>query len=656
MDQGAVKMFMIRTLVNRFSKFPMLLFFLIFLSTINIFAAAETAPQTQVTLKVSNVTFKELLVFEESLRQRIVSLEKLDRQNFDAEESKAEIKLSITDNLQQFATDLALTEFAAFEVEVLNQTPELLELRVNQRSDQGQTENSKSEVLIKKPKVMILISERHWQAPNPATETEVIRKFTEKGYKVVDPNQIRSAHPSEPPGDLLHGDPAAAAAIGRQYGAELVIVGEAFSNDTRRSYGLYTNRATTEIRMLDVDTATIFVAKSQTGSGSDLTENMATQKAFQNAGEQLADYLMKQIEDQWKKRGPKAYEVSLVVTELTFSQLVQLEQMLQNWRGIDAVNLRSFEAGVAVLGLETRNNAQNLAGQLVSKPLNQFSLDVTNFNTMQIDVEVRRAVAVYDLQLVIANLAFDQLVQLQQALEKWSGINTVYLRSYDAGIAVIELHYKGGAQRLAGELANKKFNKLSLDVINFTPNRIDLEVKKLRAVVPVKLVVSQLTFDQLGQLEQVLKKWEGVNSVSLQGFDSGIATIEIHSQHDAQHLAGELERKPINEFSLDVINFTPNQISIEVKKASKVHDVQLVISQLAFDQLIQLKQALKNLKDVDSVYLRSFDSGIAVIELHSQQSTQHLAEELVSKPLKQFSLNVTNFTDNRINIEVKPKK
>ena len=361
------------------------------------------------------------MVFEESLRQRIVSLEKLDRQNFDAEESKAEIKLSITDNLQQFATDLALTEFAAFEVEVLNQTAELLELRVNQRADGSQAEKSKSETLVKKPKVMILISERHWQAPNPATETEVIRKFTEKGYKVIDPNQIRKTHPSEPPGGLLHGDPAAAAAIGRQHGAELVIVGEAFSNDTQISYGLYTSRATAEIRMLDVDTATIFVAKSQTGSGSDLTENMATQKAFQNAGEQLADYLMKQIEDQWKKRGPKAYEVSLVVTELTFSQLVQLEQMLQNWRGIDAVNLRSFEAGVAVLGLETRNNAQNLAGQLVSKPLNQFSLDVTNFNTMQIDVEVRRAVAVYDLQLVIANLAFDQLVQLQQTLEKWSG-------------------------------------------------------------------------------------------------------------------------------------------------------------------------------------------------------------------------------------------
>ncbi len=172
---------------------------------------------------------------------------------------------------------------------------------------------------------MILISERHWQASSPAIETAVIKKFTDEGYKVIDPLQIRSAHPSEPPAGLLHGDPAAASTIGRQHGAELVIVGEAFANDTRISYGLYTSRVTSEIKILDVDTATIFHAHSETGKGSDLTQNMAIQKAFQNTGELLADHLMKQIAEKWKRSGVKEYAVSLVVGELTFSQLVQLE-------------------------------------------------------------------------------------------------------------------------------------------------------------------------------------------------------------------------------------------------------------------------------------------------------------------------------------------
>ena len=645
------------TRINGFLMSLTVLFSLIFLAQTDISAVADTsASQNQVTLKVANVTFKELLRFEESLKQRIPSIENLDRQNFDAAGSRAEIKLTITDDLQQLATELALTEFAAFEVEVLNQTAELLEIRVNQRAQAGPSAAQETEVVARKPRVMILISERHWQAPSPATETEVIRKFTENGFKVVDPDQIRKAHHSEPAGGLLHGDPAAAAAIGRQHGAELVIVGEAFSNDTRVSYGLYTSRATAEVRMLDVDTATIFVAKSQTGSGSDLTENMATQKAFQNTGELLAGYLMEQIANQWNNRGPKAYEVSLVVAELTFSQLAQLEQVLQNWRGVDAVNLRSFDAGVAVIGLETRHSAQRLASELVSKPLNQFSLDVTNFTTMQIDVEVRRAVALYDIQLVVSQLAFNQLIHLQQALEKWSGVDTVYLRSFDAGVAVIELHYKGGAQRLAAELIRKSFDQFSLDITDFTARRIDVEVRRGSDVYRVRLFISELTFDQLEQLEQALKEWEGIEAVSLQNFDAGMAVIDLHSQYDAQHLAGEFVNKSVNQFSLSVTNFTPDQINIEVRKAAAVYDAQLIISGLAFDQLVQLKQVLNDWSGIDTVYLRSFDSGVAVIELKSQHDTQHLAEELVSKQLNQFSLDVTNFTPNRINIEVGSKE
>lgn len=645
------------SLFNKNKRLPILhiLFLLmITLFTIITFASADSSEKSEITLKVTNVTFKELLVFEESLKQTMADLEKLDRKNFNANENKAEIKLIITNSSQEFATDLAQTEFVDFEVEVLNQTTELLELRVNQRADGGEGEQSKSKTLVKKPKVMILISERHWQASSPAIETEIVRKFTEKGYKVIDPDQIRRAHPSEPPPGLLHGDPAAASAIGRQHGAELVIVGEAFTNDTQISYGLYTSRATSEIRILDVDTATIFVAKSQTGRGSDLTRNMAIQKAFQNTGIELADYLMKHIEDNWKKRGPKTYEVALVVSELTFSQLVQLEQMLQNWRGIDAVNLRGFDAGTAVIGVETQHSAQHLAGQLVTKPLNQFSLDIHNFNTMQIDIEVRRAVAIFDIQLVIANITFEELIQIEQVLKKWSGVTTVFLRSFDFGIAVMELHYKGGAQQLAGELVKKTFNNFSLDIQNFSDKRINLEIKKKQVVKPkpVKLVISQLSFEQLGLLEQALKKWEGIKSVSLQSFDDGNAVFDIFSEQDAQYLAHELERKPINTFALDVKNFTPTQLNIDVVRATTVNDVQLIVSPLAFDQLVQFQKVLKEWVGVDTVYLRSFDSGVAIIELHTENGTQQLAEELVSRPLKEFDIDVTNFTPERINIAI----
>ena len=258
--------------------------------------------------------------------------------------------------------------------------------------------------------------------------------------------------------------------------------------------------------------------------------------------------------------------------------------------------------------------------------------------------------------MVVSQLAFNQLVQLQDALEKWSGIDQVYLRSFDAGVAVIELHYKGGAQRLAAELIRKSFNNFLLDITDFTTRRIHLEVKQVRKksdLHKVQLVISELSFDQLEQLQEALKEWDGIVTVSLENFDAGIAVIDLHAQYHAQHLAGELVGRSVNQFSLSVTNFTPNQINIEVREAAAVYDAQLVISGLAFDQLVQLKQVFNDWNGIDRVYLRSFDSGIAVIELKSQHDTQHLVDALVGKPLKQFSLDVTNFTPNRINIGVR---
>ena len=88
-------MLMMSTRINRFLMPLIFLLSLIFLFQTDISAVADSsATKGQVTLKVTNVTFKELLQFEESLRQRIPSIEGLDRQNFDAAGSRAEIKLT----------------------------------------------------------------------------------------------------------------------------------------------------------------------------------------------------------------------------------------------------------------------------------------------------------------------------------------------------------------------------------------------------------------------------------------------------------------------------------------------------------------------------------------------------------------------------------
>lgn len=42
--------------------------------------------------------------------------------------------------------------------------------------------------------------------------------------------------------------------------------------------------------------------------------------------------------------------------------------------------------------------------------------------------------------------------------------------------------------------------------------------------------------------------------------------------------------------------------------------------------------------------------GVAIIKLHTENGSQQLAEELVSRPFKAFALDVTNFTPDRITL------
>ena len=84
-------------------------------------------------LKVVNVTFKELLLFEDALQKRIPSVQKVNRQRFNSTEKIAEIEVTIIGDSQQFVNELASIPFDDFEVEVLNQTPQILDIQINQK-------------------------------------------------------------------------------------------------------------------------------------------------------------------------------------------------------------------------------------------------------------------------------------------------------------------------------------------------------------------------------------------------------------------------------------------------------------------------------------------------------------------------------------------
>ncbi len=243
-----------------------------------------------------------------------------------------------------------------------------------------------------KPRVMIVIPEQHigCVVPDPAGETEMIRLFVEKGFTVVDQAQVAKIRMSDRVKAALRGDQKAAAAIGKQYGAEVLIIGEAFSETAEPAHGLSTCRARIEARVIESDTARILTANAKHAGGSDMTENVAGKKALQRAGRLLADYFIEQILTKWSEKVTTSGEIRLVISEVTFNQLVPFEKALKTQiSGVEAVHRRSFEVDVATIDVQAKIDAQRLAEELATRKFKGFNIEVTGFTANRVDLKLQ---------------------------------------------------------------------------------------------------------------------------------------------------------------------------------------------------------------------------------------------------------------------------
>ena len=138
------------------------------------------------------------------------------------------------------------------------------------------------------PTVAVVIPEQHKvrRAPvvvvDPAAETEIKRVLLACGYKLVDAGQNALADWAR---DMLKGKRAAWPAALKD--ADVVIVGEAFSEFALRTGDLVTCAARAEINLIDRHTGRILKADRDTQRAVDLAEEIAGKTALQKAAHKL---------------------------------------------------------------------------------------------------------------------------------------------------------------------------------------------------------------------------------------------------------------------------------------------------------------------------------------------------------------------------------
>lgn len=249
-----------------------------------------------------------------------------------------------------------------------------------------------------KPRMMVIIDEKIGGAesgysPNLSeSETVIIQKFTEKGFNFVDQTTVKKNIKRNMALQAIAGDDSAAASIGLEYGAEVVIIGNAVAKLAGKGIAgteMKSIHASVTARAVKADTGEILATSSEKGATAHLDETAGGALAIKKASEKIASNLIDQIIAKWSGEVGGQATVQLVITGIDFVGLNKFKTIIQSQvRGVLKLNQRSFTAGVAVIDVETRTNAQSMAEELAMKNFETFKVEIIGLSANKIDIKV----------------------------------------------------------------------------------------------------------------------------------------------------------------------------------------------------------------------------------------------------------------------------
>lgn len=241
------------------------------------------------------------------------------------------------------------------------------------------------------PRFMVVIPEIHIRrkVPDPAGETEIIRLFIENGFNVVDQKQIAAIRYQEKVLNAVK-NTKAAVALGAEFGADIIVVGEAFSEFAGRRENMLSCRARVEAKAIQTGTGKILAANGTHAGGADISELVAGKTALRNAGTELGDYFIAQIcknSQTLTGSGASASAVEIQITNINFRQLNRFSSMLKSRAGVQNVS-KQLTGNTARIQTQFAGNAEELATLLTERNNSGLRFDITGLSGNKIMLTV----------------------------------------------------------------------------------------------------------------------------------------------------------------------------------------------------------------------------------------------------------------------------
>jgi hypothetical protein len=238
---------------------------------------------------------------------------------------------------------------------------------------------------VERPRILFMVSQQDigenrskawWEGTaglgRLVTEATLQQHFIDNHFLVVD-HALK-----EPVGNIpLEPSESQATAMGRDYDAEVVVLGRAVVKDGGpiEEFDLHSYRAEISVRAIQVDNGHVLASASAGAAAPHIEPVAGGNIALKKASEELANTLIPKIIEKWAK--PTAVVTIDVVDITRYADFVRFKSVLKGevW-GVDKVYQRGFKINKAALEVSYRGTAQDLADELALKSFDTFRIDI----------------------------------------------------------------------------------------------------------------------------------------------------------------------------------------------------------------------------------------------------------------------------------------
>ena len=256
-----------------------------------------------------------------------------------------------------------------------------------------------------KPRLMVIVDEKNmgnpywgWSVDMNTSENAIMSALMEKGFPFVDRAIAMRKVKKDAVMAALNGDETAARLIATQAGAEILIIGKAFSKAASggpavlRQSGMVSCQATINLRAVRADDGSILATSMKQAAAAHIDQltggTMALERAAKAAAEELGD----KIVARWQKDLSAGTMVNLRLLNVgSYSDLVKFKSLLPVMiRNVKKVYQRDFSNNTAELELETTTTANKIAEEMALKDFSPFVVEVLNVTQNTITAKISR--------------------------------------------------------------------------------------------------------------------------------------------------------------------------------------------------------------------------------------------------------------------------